>query len=438
MVDYSVHSPFVQQLDSELLEVINSGGDITEERFNDLALREFTIQFYSINEYGEFCRARGVTPDNITSWAEIPAMPSAIFKQAVIASFPLQETELTLMTSGTSDPTAPTKIYRDKKNVELYFQANSRLARKYLFPDVEKMKILLMVPSPKIAPAMGMAVGMEQLRQDYGTEESCYLITPHGMEWEKLFKAFHQAEESGEPIAIVGATSGLVYLYRFCQEQGLSFNLPKGSRVCDGGGYLGTFGECSREEYLDLCQKTLGVPAHYCVNTLGSGESTTNYFDNVLHNYLSGNLDIPRFKVAPPWTRTIVIDEKTGQRLPKGEIGLIRHYDLVNRANLLAVQTNNLGYEISQGFEIIGRADAIGNAAGTRLNTMIGRSGQAEPRENGGEKPAPGETCSTSAVELLENSPHGKMFKFISPERLEKLRHLCPFLQLQEMVKKKL
>lgn len=450
MEDYSIHSEFVKRFDKDVLTLIQNGLDEFDDAvFNQLALKEFDIQYNNIDYLRDFYQAKGVTPETIRHWEQIPAVPSSYFKIAPIATFPLNETELALTTSGTSDHLSPSKIYRDRGCVEMYYLANKTMTKNYLFPDCERMRILLMVPSPKLAPTMGMAVGLEQMRQNFGTEDSMYLISPNGMEWELLFDALRNAEETGEPVAIVGATSGLVYFFNFCREQGLSFLLPTGSRICDGGGYLGTFGQCSREEYYKLCEEVLGIPEVYCVNTLGSAESATNYFDNVLRNHYLKIKGIPRYKVSPPWVRTIVVDPNSGLRLPKGKTGLLRHYDLANRANVICVQNNNLGYEVEDGFEITGRADAQGKAASTALNSMIG--GQTCSTIADGmlsenlsvcstiaDKMLSGQqqVCSTAADELLAESPHGGRFSHISQERLEKLKQMCPFLRLQGLFKK--
>jgi len=58
------------------------------------------------------------------------------------------------------------------------------------------------------------------------------------------------------------------------------------------------------------------------------------------------------------------VDTKEFKGVPKGEIGLLRHYDLVNRAMVFAVQTDNLGYRTDEGFEIIGRWDKQLGAVG--------------------------------------------------------------------------
>ncbi|KNZ71010.1 cobalamin B12-binding domain-containing protein [Thermincola ferriacetica] len=354
---YAVDSPMVQELDRQIMEFIEKGIDNhDEETFNRLALEEFEIQFHANANYREYCLKQGKTPENVKRWDEIPAIPTQAFKEAVIASFPLEEAELALLTSGTSDPRMKGKIYRDKRSMEMIIKSNYLLTKHFVFPDVDKMRILLLVPSPKVAPAMAMAFGLNRLKETFGTEDSMYLITPEGFNAEAMVEALRKAESTGEPLALVGATSGFVYFFNYCKENNLTFKLPPKSRICDGGGYQGTFGSCTREEFYAGCEKYFGLSGEYCVNILGMSESGTNYFDNTLREKLLGLPITERHKVSLPWTRTLVVGPRTGQRLPKGEIGLIRHYDLTNRATVFAVQTDNLGYETDGGFEIVGRA----------------------------------------------------------------------------------
>jgi hypothetical protein len=140
-------------------------------------------------------------------------------------------------------------------------------------------------------------------------------------------------------------------------------------------------------------------------------ESGTNYFDNVIANQFAGQDTEERCKVSLPWTRTIVVGQRTGQRLPKGEIGLIRHYDLTNRATVFAVQTDNIGYETDNGFEIIGRAQ--GNLHGYGLEPsnvkdwiLAGNSGKA------------GHPCSTVADGMMK--AHGNPCSTVADEMVKK------------------
>jgi len=365
MSDYSLDSEFVKQLDEDILEFVHQGlENQDEDKFNELALQEFELQYHTIEPFREYCRKKGVSPRSASHWDQIPAVPSFAFKQFVLASFPVDKAEHAYFTSGTNNPAIKGKIFRDAGAVRLIKEANGLLTRSYLFPDTERMKILLMVPSPKIAPSMGMAVGLEEVRKRFGTPDSRYLISPLGLNVKALLTGLKESESNGQPIALIGATSGFVYFFHACKDSGVSFRLPLGSRVCDGGGYLGQFGECTKEEYFGLCEQVLGVGEQFCVNVLGMGESSTNYFDNVLRNSITTHKNVPRRKELPPWTRTVVVDTKEFNGVPQGETGLLRHYDLVNRAMVFAVQTDNLGYRTDEGFEIIGRWDKQEGAVG--------------------------------------------------------------------------
>ncbi len=353
--DYSLDSAFVRQLDQELLEFIGKGlENRDEETFNRLALKEFELQFHTVKPYREFCQRKGITPDTISSWEEIPAVPTLAFKKFVLTTFPPERAVQSYMSSGTTDFTHRSRIYRDRRAVEIMVQANALLTREYLFPDRERMRILFFAPSPRLVPTMGMAVGLGEVRRLFGTEDSTFLITYRGLELETLLRALHEAEETGEPIALIGATSAFIYFLRACEKEGLRFELPPGSRICDGGGYQGQFGECSREEFWDMCARILNIPSYYCINVLGMAETSTNFFDNVLRNHLRGRRKV-RYKELPPWTRLRIVDPETLEPVPPGEPGLLCHYDLANRAMMFAVQTDNVGVAVEDGFEILGR-----------------------------------------------------------------------------------
>lgn len=143
---------------------------------------------------------------------------------------------------------------------------------------------------------------------------------------------------------------------------------------------MGQFGECSREEYFAMCRDILGVHEHHCINVLGMGEVSTNFFDSTLADYLAGNTS-SRHKIIPPWTRTEVVDVDNFEPVATGEIGLLKHYDLVNRSMVVAVQTDNLGFATEDGFEIVGRwkkrpgkldAEAIrGGHGGKIMNQLV-------------------------------------------------------------------
>lgn len=357
MARYDLDSEFVRQLDADIMALIAEGVDgRDEERFNDLARREFTFQYHANDVYRRYCEELGVTPQGVSSWTDIPALPVRHFKEQVVSSIPLERAKLQYMSSGTTDPNLRTRVHRDERCTELVYAANRQATKAYLFPDVERLLILLFVPSPEVAPMMGMAVGLTVMKESFGTKDSRYLIGPEGFDYRALYRALFRAEDTGQPLALIGATSGFVFLFNQLAQQNLRFQLPPGTRIADGGGYMGTFGECSREEHLANCQEYLGVPAEFCVNTLGMAECGQNYLDNVLRAAVQRKPAPVRYKPVLPWTRVIAVDPETRARLPRGERGWLCHYDLTNRAGVIGVLTDNVGYEVEDGFEILGRA----------------------------------------------------------------------------------
>ena len=123
--------------------------------------------------------------------------------------------------------------------------------------------------------------------------------------------------------------------------------------------------EVKREEFFSDCEDFLGVAKDYCVNLLGMTEISSQFYDNTLRNAFKG-INLPKAKINPPWTRTLVVDPDTLAPLPPGQTGLLRHFDLANRGHLLAIQSDDLGKITSEGFEIYGRT-RDGGARGCSL-----------------------------------------------------------------------
>ncbi len=355
MADYSLKSKFVRQLDEDVLNFILDDTDsCDDDRFNQLALRQFELQYHTSEHYRGYCKRKNMSPGTITNWEEIPAVPSFAFSDFVL-SLPVEKAQQICSASRTAvSKNGRQKISPDKRAVELINTANGLLTKRFLFPDVEKMKILLMLPPPKMAPGMVMAIGLEQVRLKFGTPDSRFLISLLGLDIKTLLSALKQSEETQEPLALIGVAGALIHFFDACEKEGIRFSLPNKSRICDVGRERGRLGECSKEEYFRKCRETMGIEEVFCINILWACESSTIYFDNSLKNYFAG-VKKDGCKEMPPWTRTIVVDTRGFKRLPKGEIGLLRHYDLTNRVMAFAVQTAGLGFETEDGFEVIGR-----------------------------------------------------------------------------------
>ncbi|WP_210395558.1 hypothetical protein [Motiliproteus sediminis] len=361
-----------EQLGAAVHQLIAAGVAGDPADFEPLALELFAYQYQANEPYRQFCDARGVTPESVSRWDEIPAFPTDAFKRELVTSFPAEEAVMAQLTSGTT-ANRRGQIYRDSLGKELVFAANRVMTAAYLFPDFEareaaglpRCRVLILAPSPQMAPSMGMAMGMEETRVRFGADNSQFLLARSGIDIDAMVAALEEAEASGQPVAFIGGTGAFVYFLKACQKRGLRFQLPTGSRIGDGGGYRGRFGELDRQQYYDLVQGVLGIDADHCVNVLGMAESATNFFENTLRERTlneqgQGAPRTERRLIPPPWTRTQVVDPMTLQPLAAGEPGLLRHYDLANLPTVLGVQSDNLGVMLEDGsFRILGRAQVI-------------------------------------------------------------------------------
>jgi hypothetical protein len=363
------------QLAERIHELIAKGTDADFSAFDDLSLDVFRYQFEHNLAYREYCLARGVQAESVSDWRDIPAYPTAAFKRDIVVSFPMEQAVMAQLTSGTTEANQRGRIFRDEVGRELVFSANRAMTAAYLFPDLEsgcRCRILILAPSPQMAPSMGMAIGMEQTRTAFGTDDSRFLLEKTGLDIPTLVEALRTAENTGVCVAMIGSTSAFVYFLRACKRQHLTFRLPAGSRLADGGGYRGRFGEMTRDNYYALVEEVLGVPASSCVNTLGMAESATNYFDNTLREAMLGHPDATRCKRAPAWTRVRAVDVETLEPLPHGAVGLLQHFDLANLPTVIGVQSDNLGYTVDDCcFEIVGRAKIENGAVSTMPSERV-------------------------------------------------------------------
>jgi hypothetical protein len=126
--------------------------------------------------------------------------------------------------------------------------------------------------------------------------------------------------------------------------------LPPGSRVMETGGFKGRTRELSRAELHGACGERLGVPASHVVNQYGMTELASQFYDSILREPTA-----PRRKLAPPWTRVRLLDPETGEEVGPGAIGRVAILDLANTGSVLAVQTADLGRQLADGFEVLGR-----------------------------------------------------------------------------------
>ena len=345
----------VRELDAGILAFIQKGADHQDlEEFNNLVLRTFEFQYNHIRLYQRYCQRRGITPQELSSWDQTPPLATDVFKSTELFTLPSHIVR-TFMTSGTTMPNERGKVHYDEGGLRLMDATIFAAASAFLVPDGVKTLILIIAPPPNIAPHMVMAYGMDRLKDYFGLPQSHFLVGREGFQVKDLVNELQTSEEEGIPVTICGGSFGFVNFFDYCRRKRLKFQLPRGSRCLDAGGFKGKSREVGRGEFLGYCEEFLMITQDFCINLLGMTEIASQFYDNTLRNFTRG-VDAPSFKVNPPWTRTLVVNPETLEPLPPGELGLLRHFDLANRGHICAIQTDDLGRMVEGGFEIYGKA----------------------------------------------------------------------------------
>lgn len=347
------------QLAEELASTFSRGvgARLPEGEFNRLALGVFRYQYERNRPYAAYCRARGRAPESVTAWQDIPALATDAFKEAELTTVPRDEVRVVYLTSGTTGggERAGRHLLPD---TDLYDASLLPNFRAHVLPDVDAIRIHVLGPTHRYNPHSSLGHMNSRVQEAFGLPGSEVFWTDEGPRFGCLASALEKAEGEGVPVCLLGTAFGFVHFLDWLDgERRGDFRLPPGSRIMDTGGYKGRSREVPRVELYALYGERLGVPFSHVVNEYGMTELGSQFYDTVLRDGESG--DGPRVKSVPPWVRVLVVDPETLEPLPTGTVGLLRFFDLANMHTVAAIQTDDVGVQVGEGFEILGRtADA--------------------------------------------------------------------------------
>jgi hypothetical protein len=328
---------------------------VADDAFNAAALRVFRYQYSRNSAYAAFADRRGRTPASISHWTEIPAVPTAAFKEVPLVAGDAGDAEAVFRTSGTThgDEKRGTHYLLD---VGIYHFALIPTFAACVLPDGAELLMASLIPSSKDMPGSSLSHMVSVLVDRLGAPGSGFYATAAaGIDPERLGRTLKQAQRDQVPVCILGTSFAFVHWLDDLAARGDSFTLPAGSRIMDTGGYKGRSREIAEDELRGLYSRLLGVPAEYCVNEYGMTELCSQFYDSALRDHVRGRAALRR-KLVPPWVRTRVVDPESLQPLSAGATGLLQHFDLANAFSVAAVQTEDLGVLLDDGFALLGRA----------------------------------------------------------------------------------
>ena len=186
-------------------------------------------------------------------------------------------------------------------------------------------------------------------------EEVCALLG-----FDALRNALDEAPNDA-PLLLCGTAFAFVHLVDGLHARGERLELPARARIMETGGFKGRSRSLSQLELYQLLEARLGVGLERIVNQYGMTELGSQFYDSVLVD-----AEGMRRKLAPPWTRVRVLDPETGAGVAAGESGALFITDLANTGSVCAIQTADIGRQIGDGFEVLGR-DAAAEARGCSI-----------------------------------------------------------------------
>ncbi len=347
---YKAESP---ALDEEILGVIAAwhqrGETLDDERFNDLALRLFAYQLRYNEPYARYCERLGVMLDALPdSWEGIPAVPAPAFKEAAITTFDPRAAALVFETSGTTSGTGG-KHYLETP--ALYDAALLAGFDRFILGNGPQLRYFNGVPNPLEVPHSSLGYMMARIAERRGDGKTGWYLRDGTLLFDEFQSDLQRAIGAKQPICLAATAFALVHLLYALEREDLKAPLPPGSRIMETGGFKGRSRAVSREELYDRTCDRFCVEAGAIVAEYGMTELTSQYYDRLPD---PGPV-AQRRKVSPPWLRARVVgpDRRT---LPDGEVGSLLHVDLANRSSCIAIQTEDLAVQHSDGFVLLGRA----------------------------------------------------------------------------------
>ena len=351
-------------LEEELAAAIEAAGrGAPPADFAAWALRVFAHQFEHNAPYRAFCTRRGVTPATVARWEDVPAAPSAAFRQVDLACGP---PEAVFSTSGTTSAGARGRHL--VPHLALYRASALATFARFVLPDAARLPCLSLVPPPALRPDSSL-VQMCVWVGEALARGIAWMVGERGLETERLLARLAAAETSGEALLLLGVTAAFAQLFQACRARGRAFRLGPASRVVDTGGQKGLTRPLSRPAFLRECWTLLGIPGYYCVNEYGMTELCSQRYDSALDDRFHGRSLAPRRLAGPPWLRTRALDPDTLAPVAPGASGLLCHHDLANAGSVSVVLSEDLGRGVGDdGIEVLGRvAGAVPRGCGLLL-----------------------------------------------------------------------
>ncbi len=327
-----------------MLAFIDSGKN-DPDRFNELALALFQLQFDSVPAYRKLCERvlRNAKPAH---WCAIPSVPTSAFKDFELTSLAPEERTRVFHSSGTTEQ-RPSRHFHSDQSLMIYEASLMRWFSEKFFERDRKLRFISLTPSASAVPNSSLVHMFGTIADVHDTvftgtiaEDRAWVVNA-----DKTLTLLEMFCSQREPVAVVGTAFSFVHLLDEMAARNIRFKLPSGSRVLETGGYKGRSRVVPKTELLAMIEDRFGIAPSQIISEYGMSELSSQAYDNPDRVF--------RF---PPWACAQIISPETGKEVAVRDIGLVRIFDLANVYSVLAIQTEDLAIRRDGGFELLGRA----------------------------------------------------------------------------------
>jgi hypothetical protein len=291
--------------------------------------------------YARFCSQRA---------QPCPALPTDAFRFARIASRHEDEDVRVFRSSGTTQSDRSLHAFAD---LSLYDAGAQAAARYMLFPDRERMDLLILAPPASELLDSSLSYMLSKFVTWFGARTD-YVWPVAQPQLAQLQARLQHAIQTATPVALLGTSFAFVHAMDALGDT--RFVLPHGSRIMQTGGFKGRSRELSPLQMSEALCAQFGVAEPFVVAEYGMTELSSQLYENTLRNALMMHAQEARALWSPGWTRVTVVHPETLREQPDGEVGLVRIDDACNLDSVSAIQTADLGVMQHGKLSLLGRA----------------------------------------------------------------------------------
>ena len=311
----------------------------TDELFVKAARENCAYAYKHCPGYKAILDDAGFSPERLRSpedLAELPFLPTALFKRRRLFSMPRRRLPCVVTSSGTSGRAS-----------EIGFSVGDLWAGLKMVLHICRLRRLI-----SLRPCHYVVFGYQPNRHNRtGVSRTAFgvtLFTPalsrtYALRWkngdyvldlEAVQAAIVKHSRSRFPLRFMGFPAYAWFLMKRMDEQGVYVQLPKGSKLMLGGGWKQFYAEqVDKSEFYALAKRVLGLDDRDIIEFYGAVEHPIFYNDCERHHFH-----------VPIYSRVLIRDPVSLRPVPNGTPGLVNLITPMDIGTpLLSVMTDDLG-----------------------------------------------------------------------------------------------